>query len=203
MYRLLGERYLPLIALTDSCASPVTSPRLRPWPSSRSLCRLLSAPAANRAFSTLFCESFLGCLVPYHGGPIGCSRLLLPRCHRPSPKRGELASRFFPRSRLFVGSFSRLQTFRYVQAPKFARLPDRAHRCGLAAGRPRLYTRAERASLPPHAPGMLAVRIQAIDGARTCTLPDSQSCRLLPLLVGADQVLTQPTRTFTFGLPAD
>jgi hypothetical protein len=138
VYRLLGERYLPLIALTDSCASPVTSPRLRPWPSSRCLCRLLSAPAANRAFSTLFCESFLGCLVPYHGGPIGCSRLLLPRCHRPSPKRGELASRFFPRSRLFVGSFSRLQTFRYVQAPKFARLPDRAHRCGLAAGRPRL-----------------------------------------------------------------
>jgi hypothetical protein len=38
----------------------------------------------------------------------------------------------------FVGSFSRLQTFRYVQAPKFARLPDHAHRCGLAAGRPRL-----------------------------------------------------------------
>ena len=26
---------------------------------------------------------------------------------------------------------------------------------------------------------------------------------LLALLVGADQVLTQPTRTFTFGLPAD
>jgi hypothetical protein len=89
-------------------------------------------------FSTLFCESFLGCLVPCHGGPIGCSRLLLPRCHRPFPKRGELASRFFPRTRLFVGSFSRLQTFRYVQAPKFARLPDRSHRCSLAAGRPRL-----------------------------------------------------------------
>src|SRR5215469_16546211 len=27
---------------------------------------------------------------------------------------------------------------------------------------------------------MLAVRIQAIDGARTCTLLDSQHCRLLP-----------------------
>jgi len=36
------------------------------------------------------------------------------------------------------GNFSRLQTFLYVQAPKFARLPDRSHRCGYAAGRPRL-----------------------------------------------------------------
>jgi len=42
------------------------------------------------------------------------------------------------------------------------------------------YVRAERASLPPHAPDMLAVRTQAIDGARTCTLLDSQHCRLLP-----------------------
>jgi hypothetical protein len=29
---------------------------------------------------------------------------------------------------------------------------------------------------------MLAVPIQAIDGTRTCTLLDSQHCRLLPLL---------------------
>ena len=130
VYRLLGERYLPLIALTDSCASPVTSPRLRPWPSSRSLCRLLSAPAANRAFSTLFCESFLGCLVPYHGGPIGCSRLLLPRCHRPSPGKVGSASRCFPRTQLFVGVISRLQTFHYVQAPKFVRPPGCTHRYG-------------------------------------------------------------------------
>ena len=37
-------------------------------PRSRNLCRLLLAPAAIRIFSTLFCESFLGCLVPYPGG---------------------------------------------------------------------------------------------------------------------------------------
>src|SRR5665213_3620782 len=42
------------------------------------------------------------------------------------------------------------------------------------------YIRAERASLPRHAPDMLAVRIQVIDGARTSTLQDSQPCRLLP-----------------------
>ena len=42
------------------------------------------------------------------------------------------------------------------------------------------YIRAERASLPRHAPDMLAVRIQAIDGTRTSTLLDSQPCRPLP-----------------------
>ena len=42
------------------------------------------------------------------------------------------------------------------------------------------YVRAERASLPPHAPDMLAVRKQAIDGTRTFTPQDPQSCRLLP-----------------------
>ena len=44
------------------------------------------------------------------------------------------------------------------------------------------YVRAYRASLPPHAPDMLTVRIQAIDGTRTFTLSDSQPCRLLTFL---------------------
>ena len=32
-----------------------------------------------------FCKSFLGCLVPCHGGPTKCTYLFLPPCHRPSP----------------------------------------------------------------------------------------------------------------------
>jgi len=32
-----------------------------------------------------FCKSFLGCLVPCHGGPTECTYLFLPPCHRPSP----------------------------------------------------------------------------------------------------------------------
>jgi len=39
------------------------------------------------------------------------------------------------------------------------------------------YVRAYRA--PSHAPDMLTVRIQVIDGTGTCTLSDSQPCRLL------------------------
>jgi len=45
------------------------------------------------------------------------------------------------------------------------------------------YVRAYRASLPPHAPDILTVRLQAIDGTRTFTLPDSQPCRLLIFLI--------------------
>ena len=47
------------------------------------------------------------------------------------------------------------------------------------------YVQAYRASLPPHAPDMLTVRIQAIDGTGTFTLPDSQPCRLLTSLHGS------------------
>jgi hypothetical protein len=55
--------------------------------------------------------------------------------------------------------FSRLQPFLYVQAPKFARLPDRSYRCDLSSqGSRGFYVRAEHASLPPHASDMLAAR---------------------------------------------
>ena len=75
--RLLRRRYSPVIAPTSTCANPawLSSTSVLP-PRLRSLCRLLLAPAAIRIFSTLFCESFLGCLVPCSGGPIGCMRLL-------------------------------------------------------------------------------------------------------------------------------
>ena len=76
-------------------------------------------------------------------------------------------------------AFSRLQPFRYVQAPKFARLPDRSHRCDLSSqGGRGFYVRAEHASLPPHASDMLTPA-QAIGGVGTYTPRDSQLCRLL------------------------
>src|SRR5262249_57104327 len=46
------------------------------------------------------------------------------------------------------------------------------------------YVRAYRALLPPHAPDMLTVRVQVIDGTGTFTLSDSQPCRLLTSLHG-------------------
>ena len=72
------------------------------------------------------------------------------------------------------------QIFLYVPASNFV-LPPRSSlplRI-LPQGSRGFYVRAERASLPPHAPDMLTVRIQAIDGTRTFTLSDPQPCRLL------------------------
>src|ERR1700674_5562684 len=51
--RLLRRPYSPVIALTDSCVDPTSSPLLRPKPRSRSLCRLRPAPAARGTFPTL------------------------------------------------------------------------------------------------------------------------------------------------------
>src|SRR5205823_11989190 len=69
------------------------------------LCRLLSAPTANRTFSTLFCESFLRCLSPYPGGPAECICLVLPQRHRPSPKwRNWVGFRYCPANATFRGA---------------------------------------------------------------------------------------------------
>src|SRR5258708_23233057 len=62
--RLLRGHYSPVLALTDSCVDPTRSPLLRPKPRSRSLCRLLPAPAAGGPFPTL-CLRILPC-VPWH-----------------------------------------------------------------------------------------------------------------------------------------
>src|SRR5271157_4102962 len=51
------------------------------------------------------CESFLGCLVPCHGGPTGCACLFLPRCHRPSPTEVWVGFPLHPRTRFFRGAF--------------------------------------------------------------------------------------------------
>ena len=74
-------------------------------------------PLLSAASSRLYlCKSFPRCLAPYHDGPTECFYLFLPRCHRPSPRHYRSASRFPPRTRLSPRvSFSRLQTFRYVQ----------------------------------------------------------------------------------------
>ena len=102
-------------------------------------------------------ESFPACLGPCHGGPVECICLFLPPRHRPSPVhyRGRLPA--FPRQNDFMTiAFSRLQPFRYVQALRFARLPDRSHRCSLSPqGSRGFYVRAEHASLPPHASDLL------------------------------------------------
>ncbi len=142
---------------------------------------MLSAPAANGTFSTLFCESFLRCLSPYHGGPTECTCLVLPQCLRPSPRVDWSASRFFPRTRfstdeIFEAAAIPLCSGLQVCLPPRSFLPLQVSLQGSRG----FYVRAERASSPSHASDMLSARLQAIGGTRTFTSQDSQHCRLLP-----------------------
>jgi hypothetical protein len=87
---------------------PFGSPLLPPKPRSRSLCRLLPAPAADGTFPTLALR-----ILPWVPGPlprrlVECTCLFLPPRHRPSPVhyRGRL-SRLSPSKRFHDGSLFR------------------------------------------------------------------------------------------------
>jgi hypothetical protein len=90
------------------------------------------------------------------------------------------ASRWYPRTRFFRGLFlevadiSLCSGLRFCSPPR-SLLPLRIFPQGSRG----FYIRAYRASLPPHAPDMLSVRIQAIDRKRTSTFLDLQPCRPL------------------------
>jgi hypothetical protein len=58
---------------------------------------------AARTFSTLFCESFLRCLSPYHGGPTECICLVLPQCLRPFPCRCRVGFPLLSANAIFRG----------------------------------------------------------------------------------------------------
>lgn len=87
VHHLLRERYSSVIAPTDSFANPILALlsfglSLVPEVFAGCFQPLLPLGSSRRCL----CESFLGCLVPYHGGPTECVYLFLPPCHRPSPR---------------------------------------------------------------------------------------------------------------------
>jgi len=176
----LGDRCVTVFALTGSCAESIALLSALLYARPSGLCRLLSAPAGHRSFPTISLRIF-----PQMPGP------LLRRSQEAHMPVSSSLSSAFPNGRLgrlpatireHSATFSKLQTFRYVQASEFAHLPGRSYRCAQmgAQGSRGLYVRAYRASLPLHAPDMLAARSQAIGGVGTFTRADSQPCRLLP-----------------------
>ena len=128
------------------------------------------------------CESFLGCLIPYPGGSTKCFYLFLPLWHRPSPKKetGRLPQ-FLANTTFREAGFRGCRYFFMFRPPSLLVSQIVPTAAVLPQGSRDFYFRAERASLPLHAPDMLTVRIQVIDGTRTFTLLDSQPCRLLIL----------------------
>ena len=140
---------------------------------------MYAVPAAHGSFPTLSLRIFPWMLDPVPRRYTVCSRLFLPRCHRPSPSKEWVGfPRFVPRI-----TTSRRPLFRGCRyfvmfrppsllAPQI--VPTAAY---TAAGQPGLlrpglscsFTRTGYANRPT----------QAIDGTGTFTLSDSQPCRLL------------------------
>ena len=127
-------------------------------PQSESLCRLLPAPAASGSFPTLSLRIF-----PVMPGPLSrrladCTYLVLPLPQRPSPLENGSAYRNIPLKRLHSGAGFRDCSHFFMFKPHsllatlIAPTTTVSRR---AVGD--FYIRAERASLPPHAPNMLAV----------------------------------------------
>ena len=180
---LLGGRCPSLIAPTDSCAKPA-------WLSPPLVFSLVRGVFAGRSQPLLptgssrryLCESFLGCLIPYPGGSTKCFYLFLPLWRRPSPKKetGRLPQ-FLANTTFREAGFRGCRQFFMFRPPSLLVSQIVPTAAVLPQGSRDFYFRAERASLPLHAPDMLTVRIQVIDGTRTFTLLDSQPCRLLIL----------------------
>ena len=146
---------------------------------------MYAVPAAPGSFPTLSLRIFPWMLDPVPRRYTVCSHLFLPRCHRPSPRKEWVG---FPR--IFVPRIttSRRSVFRGCRYSLMFRPPSLLSpqivptAAILLQGSRGFYVRAYRALLPPHAPDMLTVRIQVIDGTGTFTLSDSQPCRLLTFL---------------------
>jgi hypothetical protein len=134
---------------------------LRLLASSMGLCRLSPVPAACWTFPVLS-----PLILPWVSGPVP---RWVPVVLSPVSSHGNIGllqalngSTFPPRSRKAAShgaSISGLQSFHYVQTPRFARHPGRSHHSSLSLGGCDFYIRASHDSLPYHAPDMLNVRI--------------------------------------------
>jgi hypothetical protein len=179
--RLLRGHYSPVLALTDSCVDPTRSPLLRPKPRSRSLCRLLPAPAAGGTFPTLSLR-----ILPCVPGPLSrrSRGVHLPVSSSTSsafPRTlSRSASRVSPSKRFHDGSpfrdCSHFVMFRPSGllaspiVPTAATYRRRAAEAFTSELNMLRCLRMHRICLPP---------AQAIGGVGTYTPLDSQPCRLL------------------------
>jgi len=110
-------------------SSTLPLPTDSPW--TTGLCRLLSAPAGPRTFPTLSLRILPCVLGPLPRQLVWCMYPFLPTRHRPSPRSDRVGAQQSPYSDFSTAPFSRLQSFRHVQAHRFARHPDRSYRYGL------------------------------------------------------------------------
>ena len=177
---LLRGRYPSVIAPTGSCATPIGSPLLQHLASLEESLQLYAVPAADGSFPTLSPRIFPWMLDPV---PRRSHRVLSPVSSTmssafPKGKVGRLPAAI-PLETTSCGGTFEVADISLCSGLQVCSPPDRSYRCDTPQGSRGFYVRASRALLPPHAPDMLTVRIQVIDGTGTFTLLDSQPCRLL------------------------
>ena len=142
---------------------------------------MLPAPAATGILPTLALRILPQMPEPMPRRFAECVCLVLPQHSSAFPisRLGRLPASFrehdFPRV-----SFRGYSYFVMFRPPSLLASQIVPTAASSPAGQPRLYVRAERASLPSHASDMLSARLQAIGGTRTFISQDSQPCRLLP-----------------------
>ena len=137
--------------------------------------------AAHGSFPTLSLKVLPWMLDPVPRRYTVCSRLFFQVSSAPQAKSGSVSRVWSAQNNFSQGRVSRMQIFRNVPASKFAHPPDRSYRCeDPPQGSRGFYIRAHRALLPPHAPDMLTVRIQAIDvqGLSPCQTSSLVGCSL-------------------------
>jgi hypothetical protein len=109
-------------------------------------------------------KSFPGCLDPYPGGTPWCIHPFLPIEHRPSPHIYWVGSHTNRIATSLRGFISGLQSFRHVQAPRFAHHPGRSYRSlDLKAGQPRLLHPSISRFVALPCPGYASRQNRAID----------------------------------------
>jgi hypothetical protein len=127
----IRERYLSFIAHTGSCARPNPSCLLGHNLVRQVFVDCCKSPLGRWPFPTLSLQSLRRCLDPYPVVFSKCSCSLLPWRQRPHLNRHKFGTPNYPRNATSTGNcISRLQSFRYVQAPTLARPPGCTHRCG-------------------------------------------------------------------------
>ena len=108
-------RQTKILLLASHCTNPC------------GLCRLPLAPAGRWPFPALSLLIFSRVPGPLPRWLLWCIFPFLPIGHRPSPILQRVGYPHHPHWRLPCGFLSRLQSFLYVQAPRFARHSGRPH----------------------------------------------------------------------------
>jgi hypothetical protein len=120
---------LPSSLLRTLAPIPLGSPVLRRLPRSRSLGRLPPVPCCPWDLPDVISANLSSDAWPHAKAvPPGARACFFPRVIGLPLKGKASASRSYPRTQLFAGIFSGLQTFLDVQASEFARLPGCSYR---------------------------------------------------------------------------